>query len=126
ADAAPGTPKAPEIRGLEVVVREGGVEPPRPFGHTDLNRARLPIPPLAREAGSGYPTARRPSQSAGATARTVEGWRHIARGAGRKRQSAATPTAGRHRGTDPPGRYARRDRPGGVRGLPTATPRPDS
>ena len=30
------------------MVREGGVEPPRPFGHTDLNRARLPIPPLAR------------------------------------------------------------------------------
>ena len=29
-------------------MREGGVEPPRPFGHTDLNRARLPIPPLAR------------------------------------------------------------------------------
>ena len=29
------------------LVREGGVEPPRPFGHTDLNRARLPIPPLA-------------------------------------------------------------------------------
>ena len=29
------------------VVREGGVEPPRPLGHTDLNRARLPIPPLA-------------------------------------------------------------------------------
>jgi len=28
-------------------VREGGVEPPHPFGHTDLNRARLPIPPLA-------------------------------------------------------------------------------
>ncbi len=28
-------------------VREGGVEPPRPHGHTDLNRARLPIPPLA-------------------------------------------------------------------------------
>ena len=27
-------------------VREGGVEPPRPHGHTDLNRARLPIPPL--------------------------------------------------------------------------------
>src|SRR5690349_3465903 len=33
-----------------VAVREGGVEPPRPFGHTDLNRARLPIPPLARDA----------------------------------------------------------------------------
>src|SRR5512134_557696 len=30
------------------MVREGGVEPPHPFGHTDLNRARLPIPPLAR------------------------------------------------------------------------------
>ncbi len=24
-------------------VGEGGVEPPRPFGHTDLNRARLPF-----------------------------------------------------------------------------------
>ena len=34
----------------ETLVREGGVEPPRPFGHTDLNRARLPIPPLAPEA----------------------------------------------------------------------------
>ena len=34
----------------ESLVREGGVEPPRPFGHTDLNRARLPIPPLAPEA----------------------------------------------------------------------------
>ena len=29
-----------------VSVLKGGVEPPRPFGHTDLNRARLPIPPL--------------------------------------------------------------------------------
>ena len=42
-----------------LVVREGGVEPPCPFGHTDLNRARLPIPPLARdppgwEAPQGY------------------------------------------------------------------------
>jgi hypothetical protein len=25
------------------IVGEGGVEPPRPFGHTDLNRARLPF-----------------------------------------------------------------------------------
>ncbi len=32
-------------------MREGGVEPPRPYGHTDLNRARLPIPPLARDPG---------------------------------------------------------------------------
>ncbi len=29
-------------------VREGGVEPPRPFGHWNLNPARLPIPPPAR------------------------------------------------------------------------------
>src|ERR1700712_1012994 len=28
--------------GVEMV-GEGGVEPPRPFGHTDLNRARLPF-----------------------------------------------------------------------------------
>ena len=31
------------------VVREGGVEPPHPFGYSDLNAARLPIPPLARD-----------------------------------------------------------------------------
>ena len=31
------------------MVLKGGVEPPRPFGHTDLNRARLPIPPLELE-----------------------------------------------------------------------------
>ena len=29
-------------------VREGGLEPPCPLGHTDLNRARLPISPLAQ------------------------------------------------------------------------------
>src|SRR4051794_20602447 len=32
------------------LVREGGVEPPRPFGHWHLKPARLPIPPLARVA----------------------------------------------------------------------------
>ncbi len=31
-------------------MREGGVEPPHPFEYTDLNRARLPIPPLALAA----------------------------------------------------------------------------
>ena len=36
------------------VVREGGVEPPRPLGHTDLNRARLPIPPLALVYSLGF------------------------------------------------------------------------
>ena len=30
------------------VVREGGLEPPHPFGHRHLKPARLPIPPLAR------------------------------------------------------------------------------
>lgn len=30
------------------LVLEGGVEPPRPNGHMDLNHARLPIPPLER------------------------------------------------------------------------------
>ena len=30
------------------MVREGGLEPPRPLGHWNLNPARLPIPPLAR------------------------------------------------------------------------------
>src|SRR5262245_40001182 len=28
-----------------------GLEPPRPYGHTDLNRARLPIPPHPRGSG---------------------------------------------------------------------------
>ena len=27
---------------------EGGLEPPHPFGHRNLNPARLPIPPLAQ------------------------------------------------------------------------------
>jgi hypothetical protein len=35
-------------RGSSCRVREGGLEPPCPFGHTALNRARLPFPPLAR------------------------------------------------------------------------------
>ena len=29
-------------------VREGGLEPPHPFGYRHLKPARLPIPPLAR------------------------------------------------------------------------------
>ena len=39
--------EGPGIAGA-FLVREGGVEPPHPFEYTDLNRARLPIPPLAR------------------------------------------------------------------------------
>ena len=41
--------KTSEPMGSEVrMVREGGVEPPLHHWNTDLNRARLPIPPLAR------------------------------------------------------------------------------
>src|SRR5438552_13837219 len=42
-----------------VVVGEGGLEPPHPFGHRNLNPARLPIPPLARVSGSRVPKAPR-------------------------------------------------------------------
>ena len=37
-------------------VGEGGLEPPHPFGHRNLNPARLPIPPLARATGEDYLT----------------------------------------------------------------------
>ena len=40
--SAPG-PRFPRTEGTQVLVGMGGVEPPRPFGHTDLNRARLPF-----------------------------------------------------------------------------------
>ena len=57
--AAPGTPMGPQATTREnknrrprricgFIVREGGVEPPLHHWNTDLNRARLPIPPLAR------------------------------------------------------------------------------
>ena len=36
------------LRGPGSRVGEGGLEPPRPCGHRNLNPARLPIPPLAR------------------------------------------------------------------------------
>ena len=42
----------PRPGALRRFVREGGVEPPRPFGHWHLKPARLPIPPLARDAAS--------------------------------------------------------------------------
>src|SRR5205823_8992460 len=40
-----------------LMVGEGGLEPPCPYGHTDLNRARLPIPPLARTGQQRYQRA---------------------------------------------------------------------
>jgi stress-induced morphogen len=38
-------------------VRMRGLEPPRPEGHTDLNRARLPIPPHPPIPESSEPAA---------------------------------------------------------------------
>src|ERR1700728_2743277 len=45
--ARPGT-ASPGPRGLPRLVGEAGLEPAHPFGHRNLNPARLPIPPLAR------------------------------------------------------------------------------
>ena len=44
-------------------MRMRGLEPPRPYGHTDLNRARLPIPPHPR----GTVSVAASSRSAGAS-----------------------------------------------------------
>ncbi len=49
--------KSPVLSNRGSLVREGGVEPPRPHGHTDLNRARLPIPPLAHVSYGVSPQA---------------------------------------------------------------------
>ena len=52
---------AGENRRTSEMVGEGGVEPPRPFGHRNLNPARLPIPPLARgERHGNKPDSPRP------------------------------------------------------------------
>ena len=45
------TEQAQDVPRVVVVVGEGGLEPPHPFGHRNLNPARLPIPPLARATG---------------------------------------------------------------------------
>jgi site-specific DNA recombinase len=47
-----------------MMVRMRGLEPPRPYGHGDLNAARLPIPPHPR-VGGGDDIASRPSAEAG-------------------------------------------------------------
>src|SRR5579875_99528 len=45
----------PPIRTLvRLEVGEGGLEPPHPFEHRNLNPARLPIPPLARVGTRAY------------------------------------------------------------------------
>ena len=52
----------------EQLVREGGLEPPHPFGHRNLNPARLPIPPLARSERAIVPADLPASPSARALA----------------------------------------------------------
>src|SRR5215208_1629204 len=42
------TAAVPTTRTPFLKMRMRGLEPPRPYGHTDLNRARLPIPPHPR------------------------------------------------------------------------------
>ena len=110
------------------LVREGGVEPPRPFGHTDLNRARLPIPPLAPEAGQGYPSAlTRPKPAYDARRRselTSARARCAARCGGRRGCAGATGPRrpGYHRrnpttaGPRPTGRWSRTTQRGRDRG----------
>src|SRR5699024_11853453 len=49
-------PRSTSVNRGSSAVREGGLEPPCPLEHTDLNRARLPIPPLARNFGTGNST----------------------------------------------------------------------
>ena len=45
------------------LVGEGGLEPPRPCGHRNLNPARLPIPPLARASVGAQGTGSSPRGS---------------------------------------------------------------
>src|SRR6185437_6220213 len=42
---------------LLLPVGKGGVEPPRPFGHTDMNRARLPFRHFPGTAGLRDPSS---------------------------------------------------------------------
>ncbi len=49
----PTPPPGPAGPGDGGAVGEGGLEPPHPFGHRNLNPPRLPIPPLARVTWQG-------------------------------------------------------------------------
>ncbi len=42
-----------------LLVRGKGLEPPRLYSHTDLNRARLPVPPPSRDSGRKLVSLRR-------------------------------------------------------------------
>jgi site-specific DNA recombinase len=56
----PGDTGAEAVRAVGSYVGEGGLEPPRPCGHRNLNPARLPIPPLARAAAGEGSRSRPP------------------------------------------------------------------
>jgi hypothetical protein len=47
-DCGPSRPHLARRGPTDFAMRMRGLEPPRPYGHTDLNRARLPIPPHPR------------------------------------------------------------------------------
>src|SRR3954447_18448683 len=63
-------------------MRMRGLEPPRGFPHTDLNRARLPIPPHPRGAGA--------DDSNGSVAKLALPWPPSSRGLGRRPLTAET------------------------------------
>jgi hypothetical protein len=85
---------------VETMVRMRGLEPPRSYLHTDLNRARLPIPPHPPTAADDIARAppggtRRPAESSDA--------RGVARGAdatGKSSPIAAAPPSAGSRGGD--------------------------
>ena len=55
---APDSPPRAGRKSAQMRLR--GVEPPRALAHTDLNRARLPVPPQPREPGNLPTRSRRP------------------------------------------------------------------
>ena len=88
-------------------MRMRGLEPPRAYAHTDLNRARLPIPPHPRDGqcsrASGYPAypsslSMRAASSRGSACSLLgaaRAWRPRARrGRGRRRARLAPARAG--------------------------------
>src|SRR5580765_6146308 len=70
--------KAAPGAALELLVRKGGVEPPRGCPHRNLNPARLPIPPLPLGEPGRYPMAAG-AVKAGRRPRSCRGGRTFAR-----------------------------------------------
>src|ERR1700722_8237251 len=78
---------------LRTSVGEGGLEPPHPFGHRNLNPARLPIPPLARATVRGYPMMETTCSPTAGIAAPAPGVR-LDPGTGSKARSDPTPYLG--------------------------------